>query len=158
LAGVAPGIDAAQQIAETTLHNGQAWIRFRDLVLAQEGDVSFVDNPEKLPTAQFIETVTANRSGYLRQVHARIVGETTVELGGGRAKKGDPIDHAVGIIVHQKVGNLVENGQPLFTIHANDKNRLDEARSRLLSALQWSVEYVEPLPLFYDVVKMPSQQ
>jgi pyrimidine-nucleoside phosphorylase len=144
---------AARQIAETALRDGRAWARFRDLVIAQEGDVSFIDHPEKLPLAMYIEEVQAPRSGYLRQINARIIGETAVELGGGRAQKGDPIDYAVGIIVHHKVGDFIEGDQTLFTIHANDETLLDEARERLLSAHLWSDDPVEPLPLFYGIVK-----
>jgi pyrimidine-nucleoside phosphorylase len=81
------------------------------------------------------------------------VGETSVDLGGGRAKKGDPIDHAVGIIVLHKVGDYLKAGDPLFTIHANDQTKLTYARQQMLSAFRWSDDPVEPLPLFYGVVK-----
>lgn len=143
---------AARTLVEEALVSGKAWEKFRELVIAQGGDVSFVDHPEKLPTASFIETVNAPRSGYLSEVNARIVGETSVSLGAGRAKKGQPIDHAVGIVVHHKVGDQVDAGQPLFTIHANQKTSLDFARNELLRAHQWSDTSVEPLPLLYEVV------
>jgi pyrimidine-nucleoside phosphorylase len=89
----------------------------------------------------------------LKGIDARVVGETSVALGAGRAKKGDPIDLAVGIVVFRNVGDKVEEGEPLFTIHANDQAKLVEARPRLLAAHTWSEEPVEPLPLFYDIVK-----
>ena len=63
-------------------------------------------------------------------------------LGGGRAKKGDQIDHAVGIVLHAKAGDHVIEGQPLLTIHANDEGKLAGARQRLLSAYEWSDEEV----------------
>ena len=143
---------ARQKIAEV-VDNGRAWQRFRALVIAQGGDVSFVDDPDKLPAASIIETIPAPRAGFLAGIHARIVGETAVVLGAGRAKKGDPIDHAVGIEIHHNVGDKIEAGQPLFTIHANDQKLLDQARGSLLEAHTWSDEPVEPLPLFYGVVK-----
>jgi pyrimidine-nucleoside phosphorylase len=74
-------------------------------------------------------------------------------LGAGRVKKGDPIDHAVGVIAHRKVGDRVEAGQPLFTVHANDEEKLADAQERLLDAVAWSDTPVEPLPLFYGVVE-----
>ena len=92
-------------------------------------------------------------SGYLCQVDARLVGEASVLLGAGRAKKGDPVDHAVGIMVHHKVGDYLESGQPLFTLYANQKPALEEARWHLAQAIEWSESPVEPLPLFYDVVR-----
>ena len=75
-----------------------------------------------------------------------------MELGAGRAKKGDPIDFAVGIMVHGKVGDRVEAGDVLFTVHANDPGRMANAVERLQAAVEWSDEVCEPLPLFYGVV------
>lgn len=153
LGGVATHENDARLLAQAALEDGRAWSRFRDLVHAQGGDLSYVDNPNLLPSAKFIETVSAPQSGFLSQINARIVGETAVELGGGRAKKGDPIDHAVGIILHHKVGNQVASGDPLFTVHANDETILTEAKRQLLDAHLWSNDPIEPLPLFYGIVR-----
>jgi pyrimidine-nucleoside phosphorylase len=121
-------------------------------VQAQGGDLAVVDDPSRLAAAHWIETVNAPRSGYLAQIHAQIVGETSVFLGAGRTRKGDPVDYAVGILIHRKVGDYVAAGQPLFTIHANDENRLAEARQALVEAHQWRDTPVKPLPLFYGVI------
>jgi len=152
LGGAAENLESARQMALTTIADGQAWSRFRKLVIAQGGDVSYIDNPEKLPKAAFIKNIPAPRSGYLSQIHARIVGETVVKLGGGRATKHDQIDHAVGIVIHHKVGDFVKDRNPLFTVHANDKVKLAEAREKILSAHQWSDAPVAALPHFYGVV------
>ncbi len=121
--------------------------------MAQGGDISFVDDPTRLPAARLVESILAPHRGFLSRVDARIVGETVVALGGGRAKKGDPIDHAVGVILHHKVGDQVEAGQPLFTVHASDEQRLAQARQPLLEACAWSDAPVAPLPLFYGVIR-----
>jgi pyrimidine-nucleoside phosphorylase len=76
-----------------------------------------------------------------------------VDLGAGRARKGDPIDHAVGFVIHHKVGDRVKKGAPLFTIHANDEGKLAAARERVLAAHHIGRQKVEPLPLFYKVLK-----
>jgi pyrimidine-nucleoside phosphorylase len=152
LGRIAANVKEARQLVEAALVDGRAWSRFRELVTAQGGDVSFVDDPEKLPRAALIETVPAPRSGYLRQIHARIIGKAAADLGGGRAKKGDPIDHAVGIVLRHKVGDYVEVGAPLFIIHANDEVKLAQARAQVLQAHPWSDAPVEALPLFYGVV------
>jgi pyrimidine-nucleoside phosphorylase len=115
--------------------------------------VGFIDEPGRLPEAALIETEPAPRTGYLSEINARIVGETSVFLGAGRETKADSIDHAVGIEILHKVGDRVETGQPLFVVHANQAERMAEARQRLLQAHQWSDERVEPLPLFYGVVE-----
>lgn len=142
-----------RSMAEEALDGGGAWERFTALIAAQGGDVSYVEDPDRLPKASRIETIPAPRGGYLRQINARIVGETAVLLGAGREKKGDPIDHAVGIEIFHNVGDRIEEGQPLFAVHANEEGKLQEARQRLLDAHIWSDSPVEPLPLFYDVIQ-----
>lgn len=146
-------IDEARRMAETILQDGIAWQQFRRLVTSQGGEVSVVDKPALLPHAPLVETVAAERSGYLLGIDAREVGETSVELGAGRARKEDPIDHAVGIMIHHKVGDHIGKGEGLFTIHANDLSKMVAARKRLLAAHQWSDHPVEPLPLFYGIVE-----
>ncbi|HEX7395124.1 MAG TPA: thymidine phosphorylase [Anaerolineaceae bacterium] len=141
-----------RRMAESALKNGVAWQTFRKLVAAQGGDVSFVDDVMKFPSAPFIEMVTAQREGYLLGIHAREVGETSLDLGAGRAKKSDLIDHSVGIMIHHKVGDRVDKDKPLFTVHANSHEKLEQAKERLLAAHQWSDKPCQPLPLFYGVI------
>jgi pyrimidine-nucleoside phosphorylase len=146
----AKDLKEGRSMAERSIADGSAWEKFRMLVQAQGGDLAFVDDPAKLPKAKTIEVVKAPRSGSISQVHARVVGEASVALGAGRAKKGDPIDHAVGFVIHKKVGDRVEKDQPLFEIHANDPEKLAEARKSVLSAHTFKDESVPPLPLFYE--------
>ncbi len=136
-------------MAEKSVADGSAFEKLRVLVEAQGGDVSYVNDMSKFPRAKFIEEIKAPRSGSISQVHARSVGEAAVALGAGRAKKSDPVDHAVGFVIHTKVGDRVEKGDPLFTVHANDEEKLTEAREAVLAAYSFSDEVVEPLPLFY---------
>lgn len=149
----AKDLNQARVMLEKALAEGQAWEKFRQLVIAQGGDVSYVEDVEKLPRAPVIQTLPADRSGWLAQVNARIIGEVSVTLGAGREKKGDPIDHSVGIMVHRKVGEYVEQGEPLFTIHARSVEEATAASERLAGALQWSKTPVAPLPLFYGVME-----
>lgn len=143
---------AARAAAEAALADGSAFAKFRALVERQGGDVGQLDNPDLLPKAGLIETVTASKAGYVKEVNAREVGLVSVALGGGRAKKGDAIDPAVGIVVHCKVGDRLAKGDPLFTIHANDAAKLAEAKERLLKAHVLSRDKVRRLPLFYKTV------
>ena len=115
-------------------------------------DPSYVDDVRKFQSAPLIEMVNAPRAGYLVAIDAREVGETSVELGAGRSRKTDPIDHSVGIVIHHKVGDRVEKEGPLFTVHANSPEKLAQAKERLLSAHQWSEVPCQPLPLFYGVI------
>lgn len=146
----AKDLEEGRAMAEKSLADGNAYEKFRVLVTAQGGDISYVDNPSKLPKANLVEVVKVPRSGILSQVHARSVGEASVTLGAGRAKKGDPIDHAVGFIIYHKVGDKLEAGEPLFEIHANDAEKLALAREAVLNAHTFGDEPVPPLPLFYE--------
>ena len=143
-------LEDGRAMAERSITDGSALEALRVLVQAQGGDVSYVDDVSKFERAKYVEVMNAPRNGFISQVHARIVGEASVALGAGRAKKSDSIDHAVGFIIHKKVGDQVKEGEPLFEIHANDKAKLDEARKAVLSAHQFSDEFVPPLPLFYE--------
>src|SRR5688572_1345815 len=137
-------------LAEKSIADGSAFEKLRVLVQAQGGDVSYVDDTSKFPRAKYIEVVESPRDGYLVQIHARTVGEASVTLGAGRAKKSDPVDHAVGLIIHKKVGAKVGKSEPLFTIHANDEAKLAEVRDSVLAAHKFSDSPVERLPLFYE--------
>jgi pyrimidine-nucleoside phosphorylase len=150
LAGRSPDLAAARKSAEAVVADGSAFEVFRKLVAAQGGAVSHVDQPEKMAKACFVETILSPASGYLSEIHARLIGEAAVELGAGRAKKSDPVDHAVGFIILHKVGEQVQAGEPLFIVHANDAAKLAAARQAVLAAHKFSAKPVQPLPLFYN--------
>ncbi len=153
MGGFVQTVEEGKDKANNNIKDGKAWDRFEALVRAQGGDVRFINEPHQLPKAKYIETVNSPQSGYLEMINARTIGMTSVLLGAGRNKKGDLIDYAVGIDVHHKVGDYVNEGEPLFTIHANDELKLRDAKERLLDAHRWSNIPVQPLPLFYGVVK-----
>lgn len=152
LAGKASDLPAASDRAAATLADGSAFAKFRELVVAQGGDTKYIDEPEHLPAAMLVKTVTAPKSGFVVEIHAAEIGYTAVGLGGGRAMKGDKIDHAVGLIVHHKVGDKIAQGDELFTIHANDEKKLAQAEVRALEAHIIGPEPVDPLPLFYKTI------
>ncbi len=149
----AADLKSARSMAEKVWKNGAAWLKFRTLVAAQGGDTEYADQPDKFPKAKIIRAVGSERRGYISEVNAREFGETSVELGAGRERKGDAIDHSVGIILHKKVGDVVELNEPIFTIHSNDQQRFGRAKVRLLNAVKVTTKPCKPLPLFYAVVK-----
>ncbi len=138
--------------AASRLDDGSAFEKFRVLVKAQGGDVGMIDDPDKLPQARIIETLAADQSGYVEQLNALQVGMAAVDLGAGRERKEDSIDHAVGIIVHKKVGDAVTAGDVTFTLHANDEAKLEQARRRLANTIVYSNRPAAPLPTFYDTI------
>ncbi|MFO8036212.1 MAG: thymidine phosphorylase [Anaerolineales bacterium] len=143
----------AKAMVDKAVKGGRAIERFKTLVAAQGGDVSYIEDPEKFPKAAVIRTVEAPRGGYLKQIHARRVGETAVLLGAGREQKGESIDHDVGIEILKEVGDLVEEGESLFIIHAKNEDDFAAAKKELLEAHRWSDSVVKPLPQIYEVIR-----
>lgn len=146
LAGKAPSLDAAKHTLAHALDDGTAWAKFVEWISAQGGDPAVLYHPKLLPQAPIVEVVPSPRTGFIAEVNAVEVGKASVMLGGGRIKKGDPIDHSVGIVCHAKVGDPVMEGDPLLTIHASSEERLAGARDRLLAAVGWSDEPVTKPP------------
>jgi pyrimidine-nucleoside phosphorylase len=144
--------EQARAELEGLLDSGAGFDKLRALVQAQGGDVRMVDNPALLPQARLHEVIPAPRSGWVSQVNALRVAQATLELGAGREKKEDPIDPAVGVVTHVKVGDRIEADAPAFTIHANEEGRLVRARSQLEAALEIAAEEVPPLAAFYDTI------
>jgi pyrimidine-nucleoside phosphorylase len=116
------------------------------------GDINVIDFPDRLPRARYIESVYSERSAYVAGFDAGAIGWSCVRLGAGRMKKGDPIDHAVGMVIPAKVGHYFSAGDLIATIHANDKSKLDQARQELHDAITWSDAPVKPLPHLYERV------
>jgi pyrimidine-nucleoside phosphorylase len=144
LAGQASDLDEARTVLSRSLDDGAAWDKFVEWITAQGGDRGVLENPDLLPRAALIEDLTSPYDGIIAEIDAYEVGLTAVLLGGGREKKGDPIDYSVGVVLDKKVGDRVKKGERLLTIHANDKDSLAQARQRLLAAVRWSNEPVTP--------------
>lgn len=152
LGGLAKDIPEGIGMAERAINDGSGFAKFRELVLAQGGDVRVIDDLKRLPKAAFVESVYAENGGWASVVDAKEVGETSVALGAGREQKGDLIDQAVGIIVKVKVGDAVDKGQVLFEVHANDPRKLQQVKERLKNAVKIVNRPVEKPPYFHGVI------
>jgi pyrimidine-nucleoside phosphorylase len=127
---------------DRALADGAGFAKFRELVAAQGGDVAQVDDPAKLPRAPRVETLRAPRTAYVSAIAADQVGIASVRLGAGREKKGDPIDHRTGIVLHAKVGDRVERGQPYADVHVSGKPGDADAIAMIRDAFGWSARRV----------------
>ena len=150
LGSVVRNLQDGMQRAEEMISSGAALDKFRELVEAQGGDVGFVDRPERFPKANVLATVEATTEAYVAGMEADEIGMAVVDLGGGRERKGQQIDHTVGLVIHVAVGERVQVGQPLFTVHAGSEADSERAATRALRAMRFSGERADPLPLFYD--------
>ncbi|MBP8973727.1 MAG: thymidine phosphorylase [Anaerolineae bacterium] len=149
-------LDAITQELAALLDSGAALAKFRALVAAQGGKVRQIDHPDLLPSARLQETVRAERSGWVARMDARAVAQAALELGAGRVRKADAIDPAVGVVVHKKVGDQVEAGDALFTVHANGESQLARALAVLADAPLLDDEAPQPLPAFYGTITEAS--
>ena len=148
----AASMQEALSMAEATVADGSAMIKLEELVAAQSGDVSYVRELDRLPKSRIHKTITASKSGWVRTVDAKEVGESSVLLGAGRSKKDDKIDFGVGILVKVKIGDIVAEKQPLFEVHANDEEKLNQVLEKLRNAVEIVDEPVEAPPFFWDVI------
>jgi pyrimidine-nucleoside phosphorylase len=146
LAEKAENEEEAQRQLQDILESGQAIANLKDLVAAQGGDTAPIEDPLLLPQAKVVHLVTSPQQGYISRLDALEVALTAMKLGAGREKKGDPVDLAVGMVLHKKIGDHVGRGEGLCTIHAQALEDLTWAEQRLLAAYAWNDEPVEPPP------------
>ena len=153
LGGVSRDTTSARELLTEAIVSGRALAKFREWVAAQGGSLSVLGDPPSMEAAPLIRGVNSQRSGFVASIDAREVGLATVDLGAGRSKKGDPVDHSVGVVLGAKVGDEVRAGDTLFTVHATGEPSFEAARLRLLAAYGWSDTRVPERPLVYGVVR-----
>ncbi|MGQ3479924.1 pyrimidine-nucleoside phosphorylase [Paenibacillus sp. TY11] len=119
LAGKADSLENAEEKLREVIRNGKALEKFKEFIANQGGDASVVDHPERLPQAQYLIEVPAKQDGVVAEIVADEIGTAAMLLGAGRATKESEIDLAVGLMLNKKVGDTVQKGDSLVTIHAN---------------------------------------
>ncbi|OLB39385.1 MAG: thymidine phosphorylase [Acidobacteria bacterium 13_2_20CM_57_17] len=122
-------VEEGRRLAETMIASGQALEKFRQGIRLQGGDERVIDEPERLPIARLNFHVTSSASGFISGTNCEGFGIALAMLGGGREKKEDKIDHGVGLEFHKRIGDRVEIGEPLATIHYNSDAKLAEAKA-----------------------------
>jgi len=138
LGGKARDRAVALRRIDQALADGSGLAKLRALVVAQGGDPRMVDDPGRLPRAPHVETLRATRTAYVRRIAADAVGIASVRLGAGREKKGDPIDHRTGILLHAKVGARVERGAAFAEVHHAGRPGDAAAIEQVREAFAWS--------------------
>ncbi len=133
LAGLAEDEADARAKLEKTIEDGSALKKLAEMVEAQGGDPRAVYDLSILPEARIRREVPCDRAGWVGHIEAEDVGLVSMQLGGGRATKESAIDLAVGVVLHKKVGDRVEPGESLGTIHASDETKAAEAAELLKS-------------------------
>jgi len=128
--------DAKKALLEK-IHDGSAFEKFRQFVIAQKGDIRYIDNPELFPVTKNIINIYSDVSGYVSKIDALTIGKSSMHLGGGREKLDDVIDMSAGIVLNKKIGNKVEKGELLATLYTN-KNEYKEIEEAVKNAFEFS--------------------
>ena len=131
LAGLGENIEENKNRIKENIRNGKALEKFRELVINQGGDISYIDNIEKFPKAKYIIPLVAEKNGVIESLDAEKVGKISVFLGARRIKKEDTIQKEVGLVFEKKVGDNVNIGDILAYIHGNNEEKTKEAVEEL---------------------------
>jgi thymidine phosphorylase len=129
-------LDDGRHLAEKMIATGQAKEKFKQGIRLQGGDERVIDDPQLLPQARSRADVASPSAGFIAATNCEQLGTALATLGGGREKKEDTIDHAVGLQFHKRIGDRVEKGEPLATIHYNSGAKLAEAKSLIANSYQ----------------------
>jgi pyrimidine-nucleoside phosphorylase len=159
LGGAAGTVEEGKEQSGKLIGSGKALEKFRQMVELQGGDTSVIDDPKRLPQAGYTMTVRSPKNGYLASLQCEQVGTACVILGGGRERKEDSVDPAVGIVLHKKVGDTISAGEPLATIYYNAEARAARARQLLEQSYQIADSPLkEKRPMIHRVIGKPGEK
>ena len=153
LSGLAADETEARAKLEATIADGSALRKLAEMVEAQSGDSRAVYDFSLLPDAAFKREVPSQEGGYIAHIEADDVGLVSMHLGGGRVTKESAIDLSVGVVLHKKVGDRVEPGESLATIHASSEEKAARAEELLRACYTLSPYPVEKAPFIKNIVK-----
>lgn len=146
-------LDGGRKKYDELVQSGAGAKKFQEIIERQGGDPAIVDDPGKLPQAKEQVEFAARESGYIVQILTERVGRAAMALGAGRARVDDSIDPAVGLVLHKKLGDKVEAGEPLATLHVNRSETLPEVQEWLASAFQIGSHPPERVPLVRETIE-----
>lgn len=152
LAGVAGSTLSAKQTVQRHLTDGTALEKLKEIVKAQGGDTSYIDDPSKFPEAKHIRKLPAPKRGYVHTINAALIAKGVHLLGAGSEGGHGKIDHAVGVSEIKKVGTQVKQGEPLMMIHYNDEAKLEQALDYFKTAYRLAPKRPVPPPLVVERV------
>ncbi len=137
-AGKAESVEEGMELLNETIDNGSAKNKFREFIEAQGGNGSVIEDTGLLPKASIVMDIIAEENGFVKRIDTEQVGLASLVLGGGRETKDSDIDLSVGIVLQKKVGDQVVKDDVVATIHANDIEKLKQAKEKLEIAYEFS--------------------
>jgi len=136
LGGKAQSIDEGVIISQRMILEGLAWNKFCEIVQEQDGDISYLLNPEKYVTPKFSKEILAESDGWIESIEALQIGLSAVKLGAGRLKSTDIIDPKAGIMLHKKPGDPVNTGEKILSIYSDKIEILDEVSEEIRKSIK----------------------
>ncbi len=131
LAGEGNNLEKNKQKIIEIINNGKAYNKFLELVEKQGGDISYIKDLNKFKNPKYIVPVISKKDFIIKSINAEKIGKLCVYLGAGRIKKGDEIDHSVGIVLNKKVGENVEKGEVLAYIYSNNEEKIEYCKKNV---------------------------
>ena len=150
MANKATDLDAARKMLQQHIDDGSALAKFKEMIIAQGGDGRVIENPAMMPQATYQMPILAARDGVITKMKADEMGIAAMMLGGGRQKKDDQLDYAVGLTLSKKVGDEVHQGDTILTIHSNREDVSDV--QQLIEANIAIGDEAQPLTLIHEVI------
>ncbi|MYV04583.1 MULTISPECIES: pyrimidine-nucleoside phosphorylase [Furfurilactobacillus] len=150
MANKATDLDAARKMLQQHIDDGSALTKFKEMIIAQGGDGRVIENPAMMPQATYQMPILAARDGVITKMKADEMGIAAMMLGGGRQKKDDQLDYAVGLTLSKKVGDEVHQGDTILTIHSNREDVSDV--QQLIEANIAIGDEAQPLTLIHEVI------
>jgi pyrimidine-nucleoside phosphorylase len=147
-------LEEGEALARAKIKDGSALNKFKAMVKAQGGDVSYIDNPSQFVVSKHHEEVYADADGYVGRIDCLEIGVAAMQLGAGRATKDDVIDPAAGIIVDKKVGAKVSKGDKLADIYTDvDAVSYQPVIVDIQRAFKLQKDEVTPRPIVYEIIE-----
>lgn len=147
------GTDEAKKLCEDAIDSGKAFLKFKEWISAQDGDVSFADNTDLFPKAKFEYEIKADKEGFIFHMDAEKIGLSSCELGAGKKTKTDVIDLSAGLVLSKKTGDFVKCGDVIATLYTNNESLISKAKEIFLSALEFSDNEPQKTPLILDSIE-----
>jgi len=146
-------IAEAENLVNDAIKSGKALEKFKEWISHQGGMTEWIENLDCFPKAKYNEDIVAEKDCYISSMNAEEIGVSSVILGAGREKKDDTIDMSAGIILNKKTGEKVKKGDIIATLYTNNEGSIKSAKEKLISAIEFSDEKPQDIPLIYEIAR-----
>src|SRR3989339_536187 len=152
LGGKAKSVKEGVEVSQVMIDSGKAFDKFLEMAKLQDGDISYLKNPEKYPKSKIHLEVTATKTGYIESMNNFEIGMASLELGAGRMTMTDKIDPKAGIIFYPKIGDQIKKGQAIAELFTDKKEKVEQVKQKLLNAVKVSQKKTQPVKLIHKVI------